>query len=79
MMMMMFMLFSSLNSGNNGALLGDPFGLTKQGQNEASFASFSFCFTRNQPYVRCLIDMLHAAYSVELDFFLFTFFFFFFF
>lgn len=62
--MTMFMLFSPLDSGNNGALLGDPFGLTKQGQNEAPFVSFSFCFTRNQPYVRCLVDMLHTAYSV---------------
>lgn len=67
--MTMFMLFSPLDWKNNGALLGDPsFGLTKHGQNEAPFANFSFCFTRNQPYVRCLVDMLHTTYSVELGF-----------
>jgi len=40
--MTIFVLFSPLDSGNNGALLGDPFGLTKQGLKKAPFASFSF-------------------------------------
>jgi len=40
--MTMFVLCSPLDSGNNGALLGDPFGLTKEGQDKAPFASFSF-------------------------------------